>query len=306
MAIDVSAPKGGYATDAKQKYREDVWSCLFPAWDLWRHDDRAHVLVLPSREGLEIDHLVSLGIPQCRIVAIDRSAAVIATSHWRKKFPDVKFFTTSIGDAWIKIEKAGIVIAAANLDFCSNFCDGLIQEYSSFANKCPRFEGTRIAATVAKGREGKALVSMLKKFAPHLSQYNEPRCAALMSCSGLDGEHMLWGQGDYISGKTPMSWFVMSDSWIRSSFVRRHIETIKSLNVDKSAAAVKAKFPNWKSKRAVEHWFRDEVAEPFLKELEAEIDNSGGVLVNSTMIAGPYSPLAQAFDHVIGKIWQAL
>lgn len=305
MALDVSAPKDGYATDAKQKYREDVWSCLLPAWDLWKHDERAHVLILPSREGLEIDHLVSLGVPECRIVAIDKSAAVIATSHWRKKFPNVKFFTTSVGDAWIKIKKAGIVISAANLDFCSNFCDGLIQEYSSFVNNCPRFEGARIAATVAKGREGKALVSMLKKFAQHLSQYKEPRCAALMSCSGLDGEHMLWGQGDYVSGRNPMSWFVMSDSWIRTSFVRHHIETIKSLNVNESADAVRKKFPNWESRKAVEAWFNDEIAKPFMEEMESKINESNGVLVNRSSIAGPYSRLSQQSDYVIGKIWQA-
>jgi hypothetical protein len=306
MALDVSAPKSGYATDAKKKYRQEVWSCLLPAWHLWKHDERAHVLILPSREGLEIDHLISLGVPENRIVAIDKSAAVIATSHWRKKFPSVKFFTTSVGDAWVKIKKSEIVICAANLDFCSNFCHALIQEYAYFVRKCPKFEGARIAATVAKGREGKALVAMLKKFAPHLSEYNEPRCAALLSCSNLDHEHMLWGQGDYISGKNPMSWFVMSDSWIRNSFVRAHIEYIKSLDVNDCAAAVRAKFPSWQSRKAVEHWFDDEIAKPFMDSMECELDRYGGVLVNRSSIGCPYSPLAQQSDYIIGKIWQVM
>lgn len=306
MALDVSAPKNGYNTDAKQKYREDVWSCLIPAWELCKYHDNAHVLIMPSREGLEIDHLISLGVPQERIVAIDKSAAVIATSIWRKKFPKVKFFTTSVGDAYKKINASNIIICAANLDFCSNFCESLIDEYRRFRTKTNQFECARIACTIAKGREGKALVSMIKKFAPHLDQYNEPRCAALLSCSELDNEHMLWGQGDYVSGKNPMSWFVVSRSYIISSETRRHISDLNSLDIAECANRVRKMHPTWMSKKAVEDWLSTEIAKPFMKTIESEIKLSGGVLVKRMGLCQQWTELNDAVSNAISKIFDKI
>ena len=208
MALDVSAPKVGYATDAKQKYREDVWSCLLPAWHEAKADDRAHVLIMPSREGLEIDYLVSMGVPQDRIIAIDRSAAVIATSRWRKEFPKVKFFSTQVGDAYKKINAKGYVVACANLDYCTNFSTDFVEQTKSFISNVARFNFFRFGVTVAKGREGGALTLMLKKFAPSVCEtIYEPRLAGLFAVADIKGFGVC-GEGKYVSGKNPMAWGV--------------------------------------------------------------------------------------------------
>jgi hypothetical protein len=227
------APKGGYDTPEKQAYRKQVWDALLPAWEMAKGDARAHILLMPSREGLEIEHVLSLGIPQDRIIAVDRSAAVIATSIWRKKYPNVKFYASEVGDVWRKINRDGFVICAANLDFCSNFCDELVCQFSSFVKNTPRFTFFRIAVTVAKGREGKALVAMLKKAAPYIREIAEPRIAALLDCSEWGNEDLLvWAQGSYISGRVPMAWAIFSDNYILQEWADSHIEMLRSIELE--------------------------------------------------------------------------
>lgn len=216
----VSSPSLGYDTPKKQSYRNDVWKCLIHAWNDLRHDDRSHVLVMPSREGLEIEHVLSLGIPEDRIIAIDKSAAVIATSLWRKKFPKVKFFASTVGDCYKKINKKGWIIAAANLDFCTNFSESLVSEFKSFTSNISRLPRSRIAVSVSKGREGTALVLMLKTFAKDVYygvDIQEPRIACLFSLCAMK-DALLLGQGSYISGKMPMAWAVISDDYLMHEY----------------------------------------------------------------------------------------
>jgi hypothetical protein len=304
MALDFSAPKNGYDNPEKQKYRVDVWDCLIPAWNECCFDSRAHVLIMPSREGLEIDHLLSLGVPEDRIIAIDKSAAVIATSIWRKKFPKVKFFATTVGNCDEKLHKKGYVIAAANLDFCSNFCDEIVAEYRSFMIKAPKFQSSRVAVTIAKGREGKALVAMIKTFASRLCKYTEPRIAALMACSGFQSEHLIWGQGSYVSGRNPMAWAVTSQNYIKKKAVSEHIAQLKALDVEKCAAEVIKEYPKSAKKSQVEGWLLQNVADPFAKDLKKMMD---GVLIcgEKESIVSPHSELAQLFNYTVERIYRS-
>lgn len=263
--LDISAPENGYTTDAKQKYREAVWSCLLPAWHEAKSDDRAHLLIMPSREGLEIDYLVLMGVPQERIIAIDKSAAVIATSRWRKEFPQVKFFSTEVGDAYKKINAKGYVIACANLDYCTNFSTDFVEQTKNFISNVARFNFFRFGVTVAKGREGSALTLMLKKFSPSVCDViSEPRIASLFALTGLTGFGVC-GEGKYTSGKNPMAWGVFKylaadKNELRDKHVSELSELLSGLakkhasdnEIDKAAGDIIKvyvhRFQEWKSR----------------------------------------------------------
>ncbi len=232
------SPRVGYDTPEKQHYRQRVWDALLPAWREASADDRAHILLMPSREGLEIGHVISLGIPEDRIIAIDESAAVIATSLWRKKYPRVKFFASTVGECAAKIKKTGAIIAAANLDFCSNFSDELVGQFGNFIRDISRFDSARLAVSIAKGREGKALTRMINLRGERTMQaYEEPRMAALMLCAGLTHQHIVWAQGGYVSGRMPMAWAVVSPTdYIEKRMIAAHIAELAAYDPAHEAA----------------------------------------------------------------------
>jgi hypothetical protein len=302
MALDVSSPRDGYDTPEKQKYRADVWTYLLPAWELAKNEPRAHILLMPSREGLEIKHVLSLGIPQEKIIAIDKSAAVIATSKWRKDYPDVKFFAVTVGNCGEKIRKNGYVIAAANLDFCANFCDGLVSEYANFRDSCPQFNITRTAITIAKGREGKALVSMIKAFASEMEAYAEPRMAALMACANRKMEHVIWGQGSYVSGKNPMAWSVTSSFYEKDDLKKNHIEELRCMDFDCAAKKAVAKFGKNPSRSCVRRFLSEFMIDNFMEKINALMAERTTAGIKG-VIGAPYSDIAMAAEYAEGQIF---
>ena len=303
---DAIAPKAGYATASKQAYREAVWSALLPVWEETKHDDRAHILLMPSREGLEIDHVISLGVPENRIIAIDQSAAVIATSTWRKKYPSVKFFAATVADCPTKVNKTGAVIAAANLDFCSNFSDDLIGQFETFCRNVNFYDSARIAVTVAKGREGKALVRMVKTSTDgSLGPHKEPRIAALMSCAGFTQEHIIWSQGSYVSGRVPMAWSVMSlNNYILKRLVCDHIAELKAVNEIHEAAQIVEDYGIGCIKSASKKWLMRK-ADEFQDQIDSKLK---GVRLagESVNIGGAYSTLAFAANDAMRRIDKVL
>jgi hypothetical protein len=268
-----SAPKGGYDTEEKQKYREAVWAALLPAWEACKI---GHVLLLPSSEGVEIDYVISLGVPPERIIAIDKSAAVIATSKWRKKHPTVKFMATTIGECGTKLLDRGIVLAAANLDFCSNFCEDLIEQYHQFLQTAPQFSKARVAVTVAKGRESTATALLLKKFAPELSAYDEPRLAALMAFD--DYNHLLFAQGAYKSGSYPMAWAVRGHNYVYDEWLAEHLNELDNVDVAAAARALQ-RTPEYRLRAAINSWIDTHIAVPAIRRYNATLVAHGAVEV---------------------------
>lgn len=208
MECEVRSPKNGYDNDDKSLYRHDVWSCLAPATIHNLSNPNAYWLIMPSREGLEIDVAVSYGIPADRIVCVDQSAAVIATSGWRKRWPSCKFFASKISDVGGKLKKKNMVIAAANLDLCGNFSEETIDEIDAFVSEAPLVNNYALAITMMKGREGSALVRVLSAMYDHgVTPFREKRINALFSVTCMGG--MAWRklkEGSYTSSKMPVSW----------------------------------------------------------------------------------------------------
>lgn len=205
---DVRAPTGGYVSDSKAHYREAVWDALAPIAKPFLEDARAYCLLMPSREGLEIDVAVARGIPPERIVCVDQSAAVIATSLWRKRWPQCRFFASKISEVGEKLRKAGMFIAAANLDLCGNFSDETLAEIDGFLKSADRFNGFGLALTVMKGREGSVTARLLERYGA--DHFEEKRIAGVFAETCMAG--MSWSvraQGQYRGGKMPVAWVAM-------------------------------------------------------------------------------------------------
>jgi hypothetical protein len=202
---DVRAPEGGYTSDSKAHYREAVWDALAPIAKPLLENARAYCLIMPSREGLEIDVAVARGIPPERIVCVDQSAAVIATSLWRKRWPQCRFFASKISQVGEKLRKEGMVIAAANLDLCGNFSDETLAEIDGFLKGAPRFDGFGFALTVMKGREGSVTTRLLERYGAN--HFEEKRIAGVFAETCMAG--MSWrvlAQDQYRGGKMPVAW----------------------------------------------------------------------------------------------------
>lgn len=213
--VKYRGPSCGYLSDAKQQYREDIWGVFAERMlDVVLSDKQAYVLLLPSREGLEIDTAIAKGFPAEKIIAIDENPALIASSKWRKKHPDVKFYGCKLSKVGDKLKRDGRFIACANLDLCNNFSDELVSETQS-AMLIPRINGWMWAVTVAKGREGKALVHLLKRAGADNKLVDEPRINALIECLGIDDSMLMAtieAQGSYINNRVPMAWAIFSET----------------------------------------------------------------------------------------------
>lgn len=199
--LDIGAPKSGYDHPVKESYRTAVWDAL-----LKDYTGTGDVLIMPSREGLEIDLLISRGVPADKIVAVDKSAAVIATSVWRKKHPHVRFHTTTVG-AFHRKQKNPVELA--NLDFCSNFNMGLVEEVGSFFRNTYRVKGMAFAVTVLRGREGPVTVELIK----HLGfpDAGDVRISALFGLSSPSMVLENLAVGNYIMSRSPMVWGAYRD-----------------------------------------------------------------------------------------------
>lgn len=204
----VRAPKTGYATDEKAKYREDVWSALGPIALEIMTDPRAYCLIMPSREGLEIDVAVKHGIPPEKIVCVDQSAAVIATSSWRKKWPQCRFFASKVSEIGAKLKKNNMRLAAANLDLCGNFSDETISEIDGFLLSAPTCKTYALAVTMMRGREGSIASRMLDRC--DASYFQEKRLNGLFAETALQNNSWQFlAEGAYRSGKMPVAWMAI-------------------------------------------------------------------------------------------------
>lgn len=203
------APKAGYATDAKEAYRKAVWDAILST----NPDPEGHMLVLPSKEGLEIDHMVQRGIDPARIVGIDMNPAIIASAKWRDQYPDAVKMGVTVGKAWERLRAKGIKVSVANLDMCATVNSNLVQQFTDFVLNAPRCGELTIAVTVAKGREESLIAALLKKndCAPIFSC---PRLNSLIHLAGI-ADSPIWrlvpvAEGSYVSGRHPMAWAVFT------------------------------------------------------------------------------------------------
>jgi len=197
MENSIRRPKQGYVSDAKKEYRKNVWKELLDGIDA----SEITVACMPSKNGLELDVINSFDVD--KIIAIDESPAVIASSAWRKKYPDVKCYGSKTSRASERIVEDGLNPEIANLDLCNNLSSELLEEVTTFVKN---IKPKRIAITMMKGRESKALSYFIGKAA---GEY--PRAELLTQViADIDSVYCakIKHVGEYLNSKTPMMWVV--------------------------------------------------------------------------------------------------
>lgn len=218
MEVKSRAPSVGYSSAAKQSYRESVW------WSLLGQpiSGNEKTLILPSKDGEEIDYLISKGVLQKDIICIDENPALIATAPWRKKYKSIKAYGCKLSKVGERLKKDGVTIGRANLDLCNNFSEELVSEVSSFLNSgATSDKDFHFSITVSKGRESSVVNYLMNMLMGEddwrRSDYcklKEKRIACLMRIASklIQPTHVvrLLHEGDYIHHKTPMAYACFS------------------------------------------------------------------------------------------------
>lgn len=182
----IRAPKNGYGFKEKQKYRHKVWSYFASKLNA----ETARVLILPSKEGLEIPIALSYGFKEENLIAVDDCPAVIATSKWRKEYPKIKFYGNKLSRAGERIFQDGTTIDAANLDLCGNISACMIDEFQRFVFSGCLSGKAIVSLTMLCGRESQAvntLAELYLKAADHqYSTYSKFNKRIQVMCALID------------------------------------------------------------------------------------------------------------------------
>lgn len=142
------APAGGYSFGAKRQYRREVWSLIR---QLVVAPREAHVLLMPSIEGDEIDVALSKGFRQNHLHVVDRNPAIVATI--KRRYPLVNTYGADAHKALFRIEASGVRLAAANLDLTGKLSDATATELVRCSLANAFHNGALVFVTLMRGRE---------------------------------------------------------------------------------------------------------------------------------------------------------
>lgn len=165
------APKQGYDFAAKRQYRRHVWNCFKRVAVGARH---AQALLMPSKEGDEIEVAIAKGFRMSNLHVVDKNPAIVARLTCR--FPGIHTYGVSAARACERIKSKGITLDCANFDFTSCISDKLSREWSAIMssgvfNKKEAF----VAVTLLRGRESrreKGFFDIVSQFTPPWVEHN--------------------------------------------------------------------------------------------------------------------------------------
>lgn len=115
-----TAPTNGYDFSRKRDYRRKVWATFrdrLKANRLAVAD--SHALLMPSLEGDEIDVALNAGFREQHLHVVDKEPAIVATL--KRRYPRVNTYGVTVSRAMSRIQRDGIKLRCANLDFCGQW-----------------------------------------------------------------------------------------------------------------------------------------------------------------------------------------
>lgn len=108
-------PKSGtYDTKHKAEHRQLQLDAII-------RSTTEKVLILPSTEYLEVPILLSKGIKEENIYAVDRCFSILHSIE-SDKYPKVNKILGDVASALEKLGRLGIKLDAANIDLCGTWC----------------------------------------------------------------------------------------------------------------------------------------------------------------------------------------
>lgn len=204
------APATGYKSKAKQEYRDQVWRDLSR-----RHIRGTWAVIMPARGCEEILTAIRAGIRQEDIFCFDASAAVIATSKWRKRFPKIRFAAATLADLPKKIASTGRRVSVINMDLCGNVSGDAVDQVDDFLSSGVMTSSSAFSVNLAKGREGRTLLRVLSMLnGPEDVVCDRMRAFCALSDAMKDDGRIftVLAQGSYRENKTPMTWATFGQS----------------------------------------------------------------------------------------------
>jgi len=152
-------PSHEYSNEQKAQYREAVWVTFAGALP---DPATAKVLFFPSKHGFEIPVALRHGFQEANLIACDENAAVLATAKWRKDYPAVRCYGTSLSRTITRLVQDNVRLDAANLDFCSNLCHSVMADIHALLSTQENKNGLNLGVTLMKGREDKTVADIAR------------------------------------------------------------------------------------------------------------------------------------------------
>ncbi len=154
--VQRTAPKGGYRRHgAKQHYRQQVYNVAKE--HSWIH---GCCLILPSKEGFEIDVANAKGFRRENIHVVDDNPQII--SHIKRRFPWVTTYGVAFDRAVERAEKLGRRYSFVNFDSTHKLCRSTLMELSDIGSRDIWSDSAGFAFTLQRGREEAAIFETLR------------------------------------------------------------------------------------------------------------------------------------------------
>lgn len=144
------APEGGYDFSRKRHYRRNVYAGFKKTFTPSVAREMTHLL-MPSKEGAEIENALQAGFSERNLIIVDRSPAIVAVL--KRTYKEATAYGIDLLDTPARLAKEGRVLDSANLDMCSCICDNVIKIAFRFASFNIWDKELAIAITIQRGRE---------------------------------------------------------------------------------------------------------------------------------------------------------
>lgn len=195
-----------YACDQKQeKARIPIWDCLLSGYT------GGLILLMPEKNRKELDILLAHGVVPEDVLAVDKSAAVLATFTRQVLSPHeravIRRRGALVSQACEEWAQEGIRLALAHFDFCGNldqYSYGTVRAEIEAIARSGIIDNAHIAVTFERGREANPVT---KKF---------DRLGLLTTAlsNGLRAGVVIKRikAGRYQNGPSPMQWVIFEIS----------------------------------------------------------------------------------------------
>jgi hypothetical protein len=184
------APEGGYAFPEKEEYRQNIWGSF--AGVLGKSCSEKHCLLLPSKEGREIEVALEHGFLEENLHVVDMNPAIVATL--KRRFSRINTYGVTASRACARMAKEGITLSVANFDFTGKFSSLLRDELRSIAKTDCWEPKSFVGVTLFRGREAGIAGDVLRRAERESSWLKTLRRKKVSGreISVRDGARLLW------------------------------------------------------------------------------------------------------------------
>jgi hypothetical protein len=147
--VSRQAPANGYDFGQKRQYRRTIWRHFANYF----HGDRSdkQLLLMPSKEGDEIEVAKCVGFREENMHVVDKNPAIVASLT--RRYPKITTYGVTVVNAVVRARRQGVRFHAVNLDLCTNLSNELVETVNVLGRSDVLHHGALVAVTCLRGRE---------------------------------------------------------------------------------------------------------------------------------------------------------